>query len=77
MKPDTHLGVNARQIEVSNDQRTPFLFAVFKCEADDLVLKQNYSYQWRASARSGREKLNAVSGLIDHYNRSSDSARIS
>ena len=41
--------------------------AVFKCEADDLVLKQNYSYQWRASARSGREKLNAVSGLIDHY----------
>ncbi|UVJ44007.1 hypothetical protein NVV94_26425 [Pseudomonas sp. LS1212] len=26
MKPDTHLGENARQIEVSNDQTTPFLF---------------------------------------------------
>jgi predicted HicB family RNase H-like nuclease len=26
MKPDTHLGENARQIEVSNDQTTPCLF---------------------------------------------------
>jgi hypothetical protein len=26
MKPDTHLGENARQIEVSDDQTTPFLF---------------------------------------------------
>ncbi|TPG83121.1 hypothetical protein EAH72_35280 [Pseudomonas caspiana] len=26
MKPDTHLGENARQIEVSYDQTTPFLF---------------------------------------------------
>lgn len=26
MKPDTHLGENARQIEVSDDQATPFLF---------------------------------------------------
>jgi hypothetical protein len=25
MKPDTHLGENARQIEVSDDQTTPFL----------------------------------------------------
>ena len=27
MKPDTHLGENARQIEVSDDQTTPFLFS--------------------------------------------------
>ena len=27
MKPDTHLGENARQIEVSDDQATPFLFS--------------------------------------------------
>ena len=26
MKPDTHLGENARQTEVSDDQTTPFLF---------------------------------------------------
>ncbi len=26
MKPDTHLGENARQIEVSDDQTTPLLF---------------------------------------------------
>ncbi|WP_339483624.1 hypothetical protein [Pseudomonas sp. RL_5y_Pfl2_73] len=26
MNPDTHLGENARQIEVSHDQTTPFLF---------------------------------------------------
>ena len=26
MKPDTHLGENARQIEVSDDQTTSFLF---------------------------------------------------
>ena len=26
MKPDTHLGENARQIEVSDDQTTPCLF---------------------------------------------------
>ena len=26
MKPDTHLGENARQIEVSDDQATSFLF---------------------------------------------------
>jgi hypothetical protein len=26
MKPDTHLGENARQIEVSDDQATPYLF---------------------------------------------------
>ena len=26
MKPDTHLGENARQIEVSDDQTTPYLF---------------------------------------------------
>ncbi|SDV13351.1 hypothetical protein SAMN04490209_3905 [Pseudomonas rhodesiae] len=26
MKPDTHLGENARQIEVPDDQTTPFLF---------------------------------------------------
>ena len=26
MKPDTHLGENACQIEVSDDQTTPFLF---------------------------------------------------
>ncbi|WP_431312689.1 hypothetical protein [Pseudomonas wuhanensis] len=44
MKPDTHLGENARQIEVSDDQTTPFLYSEFKREAADLVLKQNYSY---------------------------------
>ncbi|EJL03397.1 ISPsy24 transposase [Pseudomonas fluorescens Q2-87] len=42
MKPDIHLGENARQIEVS-DQTTPFLLES-KREAGDLVLKQNYSY---------------------------------
>jgi hypothetical protein len=26
MKPDTHLGENARQIEVSDDQTTSFFF---------------------------------------------------
>ena len=26
MKPDTHLGENARQIEVSDDQTTPYLY---------------------------------------------------
>jgi hypothetical protein len=26
MKPDTHLGENARQIEVSDDQTTPLLY---------------------------------------------------
>jgi len=26
MKPDTHLGENARQNEVSDDQTTPYLF---------------------------------------------------
>lgn len=26
LTPDTHLGENARQIEVSDDQTTPFLF---------------------------------------------------
>ena len=26
MKPDTHLGENARHIEVSDDQTTPYLF---------------------------------------------------
>ncbi|MPQ68549.1 MULTISPECIES: hypothetical protein [unclassified Pseudomonas] len=26
MKPDTHLGENTRQIEVSDDQTTPYLF---------------------------------------------------
>lgn len=27
MKPDTHLGENARQIEVSDDQTTPLLYS--------------------------------------------------
>ena len=44
MNPNTHLDENARQIEVSDDQTTPFLSAEFEREAADLVLKQNYSY---------------------------------
>lgn len=44
MKPDTHLGENARQIEVSDDQTRRSFSAEFKREAADLVLKQNYSY---------------------------------
>jgi len=38
MKPDTHLGENARQIEVSDDQATLFLSAEFKREEAGLVL---------------------------------------
>ena len=44
MKPDTHLGENARQIEVSDDQTTSFLSAEFKREAAGLVLDQGYSH---------------------------------
>jgi transposase len=43
MKPDTHLGEKSRQIEVSDDQAMPCLFAEFKREAADFVLKKNYS----------------------------------
>ena len=44
MKPDTHLGENARQIEVSDDLKRRTFSAEFKREAAGLVLKQNYSY---------------------------------
>ena len=42
--PDTHLGENARQIEVSDDQTTPYFSAEFKREAAGLVLDQGYSH---------------------------------
>ncbi|RMO19617.1 Transposase [Pseudomonas cichorii] len=44
MKPDTHLGENTRQIEVSDDQTTSFFSAEFKREAAALVLDQGYSH---------------------------------
>ena len=44
MKADTHLGENARQIEVSDDQTTSFFSAEFKREAAGLVLDQGYSH---------------------------------
>jgi len=40
MKPDTHLGENARQIEVSDDQTRRSFSAEFKREAAGLVLDQ-------------------------------------
>ena len=44
MKPDTHLGENVRQIEVSDDQTTSSFSAEFKREAAALVLDQGYSH---------------------------------
>ena len=44
MKPDTHLGENARQIEVSDDQQRRSFYAEFKREAADLMLDQGYSH---------------------------------
>lgn len=44
MKPDTHLGENARQIDVSDDQATSFFSAEFKRETAALVLDQGYSH---------------------------------
>ena len=43
MKPDTHLGENARHIEVSDFKQRRVFSAEFKREAADLLLKQNYS----------------------------------
>jgi transposase len=62
MKPDTHLGENARQIEVSYDQTTLFLSADFKREAADLVLKQNYCYI-EASRSLGMVSQRCATGL--------------
>ncbi len=44
MKPDTHLGENARRREVSDDQATSYLYPEFKREAACLVLDQGYSH---------------------------------
>jgi transposase len=44
MELDTHLGKNARQIEMSDDQATSFLSAELKREAAGLVLNQGYSH---------------------------------
>jgi transposase len=44
MTLDTHLGDNARQIEVSDEQTTPYLSAEFKREAAGIVLDQGYSH---------------------------------
>lgn len=52
MKRDTHLGENARQIEVSDDQATSFLSAEFKRKVAGLVPDQSYS-QTEASRSLG------------------------
>lgn len=44
MNSGTHLGENARLIEVSGDQKRGLFSADFKHEAANLVLKQSYSF---------------------------------
>lgn len=52
MKPDTHLGENARHREVSDDQATSYLYPEFKREAACLVLDQGYSHAEAARSLS-------------------------
>jgi hypothetical protein len=64
MKPDTHLGENARQIEVSDDQTTSFLSAEFKREAAGLVLDQAIAIS-KPAVRSGLSSPRCVAGLTN------------
>jgi hypothetical protein len=54
MKPDTHLGENARQIEVPDDQATSFLIPLNLIKAIAIS---------KLAARSGWSSLRCVAGL--------------
>jgi hypothetical protein len=62
MKPDTHLGENARHREVSDDLATTYLTPEFKREADSLVLDQSCSHI-KAARSLGSGSLHCVGGL--------------